>query len=225
MDFLSLNAMKSAGWATVLLLSAVAWAASKPHVVAFGKWTTVRVLSGSEETQAADLKVRALYVDGKLKEFTFGAPHEITDRLFVVRRVIRVNDALPSDAAPQWAWLRAGWLAVDRGNGHLSPAALPEFDPDASAASWYRDYAAYCGISQDAKQVYAVVVQLGRRKPILRKSLGEATADGSVLCPAPSWQRHPARVTFADKSGPLTYAVRGAAVVAEDNSDEDEDKN
>jgi len=209
----------------VLLLSAAAWAASKPHVIAFGKWTTVKVLGSSDETQAVDLKVRGLYVDGKLKEFTFGAPHEITDRLFVVRRVIRVNDALPSDAAPQWAWLRGGWLALDRGNGHLSQAVLPEFDPDYSVASWYRGYAAYCGISQDAKQVYAVVAQLGRRKPILRKSLGEAGAPGSELCPAPSWQRHPPRVTFADKSGPLTYTIRGAAVVVEDNPEGDEDQN
>jgi len=33
-----------------------------------------------------DLKVRPLFVDTRLKEYTTGTPHELTDRLFVVRR-------------------------------------------------------------------------------------------------------------------------------------------
>ncbi len=41
------------------------------------------------------MKVRALYVDGKLKEFVTGEMHEVTDRLFVVRRAYRLNNNLP----------------------------------------------------------------------------------------------------------------------------------
>ena len=41
------------------------------------------------------LKIRALLVDGVLKEWTTGDAHDVTDRSFVVRRVIRLNDALP----------------------------------------------------------------------------------------------------------------------------------
>ena len=94
-----------------------------------------------------------------------GAPHEITERLFVVRRAFRVNDTLPGDeaAAPGWVWQRGGWLLVDRLTGHISAIALPEFDPYYSVASWYRDYAAYCGVSDDGKKLFAIVFQVGRR--------------------------------------------------------------
>ncbi len=44
-----------------------------------------------------ELKIRALLVDGVLKEWTTGDAHDVTDRSFVVRRVIKVNDALPGD--------------------------------------------------------------------------------------------------------------------------------
>ena len=48
-------------------------AASKPHVVVLGKWTTVK-LQADDDNSAIDLKVRPLFVDGKTKEFTLG-PH------------------------------------------------------------------------------------------------------------------------------------------------------
>ena len=44
-----------------------------------------------------ELKIRALLVDGVLKEWTTGDAHDVTDRSFVVRRAIKLNDALPSD--------------------------------------------------------------------------------------------------------------------------------
>ena len=75
-----------------------------------------------------NIKVRALVVDGRVKEYVLGAPHEVTDRLFVVRRVFRVNDSLPEDSGPRWQWQRGGWLLVDRVTGHVSPINLPEFD-------------------------------------------------------------------------------------------------
>jgi hypothetical protein len=53
--------------------------------------------------------------------------------------------------------------------GHISQASLPEFDPDSSSGTWYQDYVAYCGISDDGRKLSAAVTQLGRRKPILKK--------------------------------------------------------
>ncbi len=140
----------------ILLSQALAVsAAAKTHVVTFGKWTTVQwspdSVGGTESEKPLTLKVRPLLVDARVKEFTLGATHEITDRLFVVRRSFRFNDSLPqeSNAPPHWQWQRGGWLLVDRITGHISPINLPEFDAFYSAASWYRDYAAYCGLSDD----------------------------------------------------------------------------
>jgi hypothetical protein len=211
----------------LILAAGTAMAAPKVHVITFGKWTAVKWFSGPDEGHGVDLKVRPLYVDGQLKEFTLGSPHEITDRLFVARRVFRVNDTLPQEtvAAPRWRWERGGWLLVDRVSGHVSPVNLPEFDPFYSAASWYRDYVAYCGVSDDGKKVYAMVVQLGRRKPILKKPLGEAGGQDvpDSECSVPAWQRQPVRVTFAAKEDQkTTYAVHGH-VVDTVNADEDEE--
>ena len=104
---------------------------------------------------------------------------------------------------------------MDRVTGRVSPINLPDFDPLYSAASWYRDYIAYCGVSDDGKKLYAIVAQLGRRKPVLKKPVGDATADGTPdsECPAPAWQRQPTRVTFRPEQGPgLTFTVRGHVV-------------
>jgi hypothetical protein len=48
-------------------------------------------------------------------------------------------------------------LLVDRMTGHISAINLPEFDSCYSVASWYSDYVAYCGVSDDGKTLYAVV--------------------------------------------------------------------
>jgi hypothetical protein len=59
------------------------------------------------------------------------------------------------------------------------------------------------------------VVQLGRRKPILKRPLGEADGDDTPdsECPAPAWQRQPTRVTFEpEENQRLTFSVRGHAV-------------
>src|ERR1043166_10269665 len=79
----------------ILLLNLPALAATKAHTVVFGKWTTVKWMIGSNENQPIDLKIRQLVVDGHAKEYTVGTPHDITEHLFVVRRVFRLNDALP----------------------------------------------------------------------------------------------------------------------------------
>jgi len=209
-----------------LLLSTLAPAATKVHVIVYGKWMTVQsfVGSGLVEKPLA-IKVRPLVVDGRVKEYVLGAQHEITERLFVVRRAFRVNDGLPEDSAPRWQWQRGGWLLVDRLTGRVSPINLPEFDAYFSAASWYRDYVAYCGVGDDGRKTYVVVAQLSRRKPVLKKALGDVVANDDQpdsVCPAPSWQRGPVRVSFELANGEKeTFAIRGTAVdVVNDAEDE-----
>ena len=172
------------------------FAVPKPHIISFGKWTAAKWYVGPQG-KALDVKIRALYVDTRLKEFTTGMPHEVTDRLFVVRRMLRLNDTLPTEAAAttKWTWERGGWLLVDRVTGRVAQLALPEFDPFYSTPSWYRDCVAYCGVSDDGKKLFAMVAQLGRRKPTLKKALGEADGDDvpDSECPAPDWQGLPTR--------------------------------
>jgi hypothetical protein len=206
-------------------LTAATAAAPKPHVVTFGKWTSVLWFTGTDENKSLTLKVRPLLVDARLKEYTIGTTHEVTDRLFVVRRVFRVNDSLPLDpGSPRWQWQRGGWLLVDRVTGHISPISLPDFDNYYSPASWYRDYVAYCAVSDDGKKLYAIVAQLGRRKPILKKALsnegvGDEAPDSA--CQAPTWQRTPVRVTFEPAPGAKqTFAIRGHAVDSVNDTEE-----
>lgn len=209
----------------VLSLSLVAGAAAKVHVISFGKWTAVTWSTGTEG-KPVTIKIRALLVDGRIKEYVLGAPHEVTDRLFVVRRMFRINDSLPQDAGPRWQWQRGGWLVVDNVTGRISPVNLPEFDVLYSAASWYRDYAAYCGVADDGKKTYAVVAQLNRRRAILKKEIGNGPAEEAPpdsACPAPVWQRGPVRVSFEPAgAGKQTFAIRGHVVdvVSEDEEDE-----
>jgi hypothetical protein len=222
-----------ASLAVVLGFASAAFAASKPHVITFGKWTSVSWFPGAGTNQKPlPLKVRPLLVDAHIKEFTLGPAHDVTEHLFVVRRAFRVNDSLPqeSEAMPRWQWQRGGWLLVDRVSGRVSAIILPEFDAFHSTVSWYRDYAAYCGISEDGKKVVAVVAQITRRKPVLRKVLEAAVPPESddpapdSACPAPIWQRAPARVTFEPEgAGKQTFAIRGHIVdlVTEEEDDEE----
>ena len=198
-------------------------AAPKMHVISFGKWMSVK-WPDATGIKFLDLKIRPLYVDARLKEYTTGTVHELTDRLFSVRRVFRVNDALPEENAARWQWQRGGWLLVDRISGKISQLSLPEFDPFYSTASWFRDYVAYCGVSEDGKKLYAVVMQVGRRKPILKKAAGEPAADDEPdsECPAPRWERAPARVTFQpDDTQKLSFSIRGRVVDIVNQPDEE----
>jgi hypothetical protein len=199
------------------LMPVTAAAVTKPHVITLGKWTAVPWSSGLEDGKAQTLKVRALIVDGRVKEYIFGAPHEVTDRLFVARRAFRINDSLPEETNPRWLWQRGGWLLVDRMTGRVSAINLPEFDASYSAASWYRDYVAYCGVSDDGKKTFAIVAQVSHKKPVLKKALpGEGVADDAApdsACASPVWQRMPVQVSFDPPgSAKQTYAVRGRIV-------------
>jgi hypothetical protein len=227
--------MRTCALATLMILFASlvpvkAAAATKSHVIVFGKWTTVPWSSGLKESRPQTLKVRALVVDGRVREYILGAPHEMTDRLFVVRRAFRINDSLPDEATPRWLWQRGGWLLVDRMSGKISVINLPEFDAFYSAASWYRDYVAYCGVSDEGKK-YAIVAQVSRRKPVVKKLLaGENMAEDAApdsACDAPVWQRTPVQVSFQPSDGARqTYAVRGhiVDVVVDEEGDEEASK-
>src|ERR1017187_1643660 len=183
-------------------------------------------------TSDGTLKIRALLVDGVQKEWTTGDAHDVTDRSFVVRRVIRLNDALPSDKRGpedkpgQWVWQRGPWLLVDRVTGRVTPLKLPDYDPGVSQVSWFRDYGAYCGVTASGKSLYAVVAQVAARKPVLAKKL--AAFDGTnhldPVCGLAEWQREPLRITFhpAGRDAVSFDVVPGSAVLVEDAGDEAE---
>src|SRR4051812_7104225 len=195
-----------------LLAMMAVGASAKTHVISFGKTANVQWFVTPEKSQP--IAVRPLYVDGKLREFTTGDVHEVNDSAFVVRRAYRINDYLPEDEkkVPNWKWQRGDWLLVNRRTGNVAAINLPDFDPFYSVVSWYRDYAAYCGVVDDGAKVSAMVVQLGNKRPVLRKPLAAAKAGDQPdsECPAPKWQRDPTRVTFEPATGPaLTVDVRG----------------
>jgi hypothetical protein len=208
------------------MLTGTGMAASRPHLISLGKSTAVQWLTGvGDREQPVTIKVRALIVDGRVKEYALGAPHEVTERLFVVRRVFRVNDGLPEESGPRWQWQRGGWLLVDRQTGRISAINLPDFDPYYSGASWYRDYVAYCGVADEGKKTYAMVAQLSRRKPVLKKLLAEKLAEDAgpdSACAAPVWQRSPVRVSFESGGDKQTFAIRGTVVDVVNDEEEEE---
>jgi hypothetical protein len=220
-----------------LTLATPVFSASKLHSVSFGKWTPVQFSADSQvtssESKSSTLKVRALVIDTRVKEFTFGPAHDITDRLFAVRRAFRVNDSLPQEPAssPHWKWEAGGWLLVDRTSGRVTPINLPDFDSVYSEVNWYRDYAAYCGLSDDGKKIFAVVAQVNRRKSIVTMPLPSAklAADSpneqpvNPPCHLPEWQRGPARATFEPtSSSKVTFVIRGHFVERVNDEEEDE---
>jgi len=211
-------------------------AARKGHVVVLGAARKVAYSKAGDPGGAAagedSLRIRALVVDGVVKEWTTGDAHDVTDRSFTVRRVVRLNDALPSDnstekpaaAAGRWVWQRGPWLLVDRVTGRVTALKLPDYDPGVSQVSWFRDYAAYCGVTASGKSLYAVVAQVAARKPVLAKKLGafDAQSHAEPSCGAAEWQREPLRVTFhpAAKDAVSFDVVPGSAVLVEDAGDD-----
>jgi hypothetical protein len=172
------------------------------------------------------LKVRPLVVDGILKEWTTGDAHDVTDRSFAVRRAIRINDTLPGDKLGHWVWQRGPWLLVDRVTGHETALKLPDYDPGVSHVSWFRDYAAYCGLNASGKGLYAVVMQVGGRKPVLSKKLSafDPEKHPDPVCAPVEWQREPLKATFhpADRDAASFEIVPGSAVLVEESGDEPE---
>lgn len=144
-------------------------ASPKVHTVALGAirkvpFTPAEATPDTKSEETSTLKVRPLVVDGRQKEWTTGETHDVTDRSFVVRRALRINDSLPADSATRWVWQPGPWILIDRTTGHVTALHLPSFDGSVSNVAWFRDYAAYCGIATTAKGgLVAVVAQLGSR--------------------------------------------------------------
>jgi hypothetical protein len=205
-------------------------AVSKPHIVFIGSAKSVPYTLAGDPAGALptekQLRVRPLIVDGKLKEWTNGESHAITDRSFVVRRALRLNDALPGDKAEHWIWQRGPWLLVDRVKGSVTALHLPDYDPAVSNVVWFRDYAAYCGLTASGKQLYAVVAQIAARKPVIAKKLSPWSPGENQLpaCAAAAWQREPLQVTFQPTSAAaISYSLIGLSAVLVEDGDGNEE--
>ncbi|HWE85749.1 MAG TPA: hypothetical protein VG267_12455 [Terracidiphilus sp.] len=214
-------------------------APKKVHVVVLGGTRSVPYSKAGDPAGAqmgeSTLKIRALIVDGSVKEWTTGEAHDVTDRSFAVRRALRLNDELPGEkiSGPgarkeRWVWQRGPWLLVDRVTGHETALKLPDYDPGVSHVSWFRDYAAYCGVTASGKSLYAVVAQLAARKPVIAKKLGALDPDPKsrpeTVCAEPAWQREPLKVTFHPEGREeMSFDVTsGSALLVEDSGDEPE---
>jgi len=217
-----------AAWVAVPALAATP--PKKPHVVVLRAVRSVAYSKAGDPAGAGPdeqkLPTRALLVDGRVSEWTTGEAHDVTDRSFVVRRALRINDSLPSDkggdkanVAGHWVWQRGPWLLVDRVTGHVTALKLPDYDPGVSQVAWFRDYAAYCGVTATGKSLFAVVAQLGTRKPVLAKKLSAYDPENRPwpVCGLPEWQREPLRVTFrpSSKDAASFDIVGGSAALVE----------
>ncbi len=208
-------------------------AKAKLRTVSFGPVKKVPYsVSGDPAGNTGDekeLRIRPLLVDDKVKEWTTGESHDVTDRSLVVRRALKVNDALPTDKAEHWVWQRGPWLLIDRATGRVLPLKLPDFDPSVSNVTWFRDYAAYCGLSPGGKQLYAVVAQVAGRKPLLLKKISpwNLTDHPTPACAPATWQRDPLQITFTPiKAGaPVSFDLVGLSAVLVEEGDANEGEN
>jgi hypothetical protein len=223
--------------AALLLLPIPLFAGSraKPHTVGIGagKRVPYSIISDPAGASADEktLHVRPLIVDDKVKDWTTGEVHDITDRSFVVRRALRLNDSLPGDKTEHWIWQRGPWIMIDRTNGHVTAMKLPDYDPAVSQVVWFRDNAAYCGLNAGGHQLYAVVAQVGARRPILAKKIGPWTptppapgVPAVTACAKAAWQRDPLRVSFTPTGAaePMNFNLVGLSAVLVEDGDTDE---
>lgn len=207
-------------------------AGPKVHTVTLGAVRRVPFIpayatADSRDEDSTTLRVRALFVDERQREWTVGELHNVTDRSFAIRRALRVNDSLPAEPGEHWTWQPGPWLMVDRVTGHITPLHLPDFDPALSNAVWFRDYAAYCGLGSSAKtgsSLVAVVAQAGARKAVAQRALGKWPSGDRPLpaCKPAAWQRLPMRATLTPMSGdPITFDVVGSTALVEDGDNDD----
>lgn len=208
-------------------------AVPKVHSVALGPvrrvpYVAADVARESKADEAGTLRVRALFIDGKQREWTTGDAHDVTDRSFVTRRVVHVNDALAGERAGRWVWQPGPWLLVDRFTGHVTALHLPDFDASVSEAVWYRDFAAYCGVHVAAKGggLSAMVWQIGARRAALARVVAPWPQVERVrpVCAPAVWQREPMRVTMQPTGGePMLFDVTGtSSQMVEEGSDGDD---
>ena len=204
--------------------------APKIHSVSLGgvrkvPFTPPEATPDTKSEDTSTLKIRPLVVDGRQKEWTTGETHDVTDRSFVVRRALRINDSLPTDPNARWVWQPGPWILVDRVTGHITALHLPDFDASISNVVWFRDYAAYCGIGASAKGgLLGVVAQLGARKAVAQRQIGKwpQPDHAATVCEAPQWQRLPMRVTLKPNGGePFTVDVLGSTSLVEEGDNDD----
>jgi hypothetical protein len=160
-------------------------------------------------SKSLDLKVRGLYVDGRMKESMLGASHDVTARTFVVCRTFRENDNLPTETvSPRWIWQRGGWRTVDRVSGHISSIAMPEFDHLLLGVQLVSGLSPTAGSRTTAKAVRHRILD-GTSQKNFSASRMKMTCR-IRKCPPPTWERRPARVIFeADQDHKASYVVRG----------------
>lgn len=206
-------------------------AAAKTHTVTLGpsrhvSYTPPEASAEQKSAAQSTLRVRPLFVDGKQKEWTVGEIHDVTDRTFVIRRALRINDSLPAEQ-PRWTWQPGPWLMVDRMTGHVAALHLPAFDPVVSNVVWFRDYAAYCGIATTIRNggLVGVVAELGARKAIVQKVIGKWPQPQNPLpaCATAKWDRSPMRATIQLTGGaPMTFDVVGLSSLVEEGEGNDQ---
>ena len=203
--------------------------AAKMHFVSLGAvrkvpYTAPEATPDSKEEDFTTLRVRPLLIDEKPREWTMGDLHEVTDRTFVIRRAFRINDALPGEPA-HWTWQPGPWLQIDRPTGHVTPLHLPNFDTQISEVTWFRDYAAYCGLIPTLKGgVVAVVAELGSRRAVAQHVLAEWPLEKPAhpVCTTARWQRSPMRATLSlTGGGAITFDVAGTSSLIEEGESED----
>jgi hypothetical protein len=109
--------------------------------------------------------------------------------------------------------------------GSVTALHLPDFEPAISDVIWYRDFAAYCGLTASRKQLYGVVSQIAVRKPILAKKLSPWAPGENrpPACGTAEWQREPLRVTFQPVgAAPVSYDLAGPSAVLVEDGDGNE---
>lgn len=198
-------------------------AKAKPHYAALGSARTVSYSAEGDPAGArpgeTKLKVRPLVVNGKVVNWTTGAIHEVTQYIFTVQSALRINDALPTDKHEHWVWQRGPWLLVDK-HGKVKALHLPDYDLSVSDIVWFRDYAAYCGLSARGKSLYAVVARVSLRRAVVSKRLGkwDPAEHPSPACAAAVWQREPLAVSFTPTGGAaMSFDLAGSSAAPANN--------
>ncbi|ACO32531.1 MULTISPECIES: hypothetical protein [Acidobacterium] len=186
--------------------------APRIHSVGLGAFRPVPYTADPDAAAPAQtqLRIRPLIVDGRIAQWTTGDVHLVTATTFTVREALRVNDSLPTDPHPRWIWQLGPWLLVHRTTGRVAELHLPDFDPLVSSVTWFRDYAAYCGLHTGGKLVYAIVAEVGTRKPLVSKKLSafDPANHPTPVCAPANWQLDPLRVSFLPTDAtPITYSI------------------
>ena len=209
--------------ATVALPAFAARAKAKPHYAALGLARSVPYSAEGDPAGArpgeTKLRVRPLVVNGKVEDWTTGEIHEVTPYIFTVQSALRINDALPTDKHEHWVWQRGPWLLVDK-RGKVKALRLPDYDVSVSDIVWFRDYAAYCGLTARGKSLYAVVARISVRRAVVSERLEkwDPAEHPSPACAAAVWQREPLAVSFAPTGGAaVSLVLAGASAVQADN--------